>query len=58
MIKTITLKIDVENDVDAYFLVNKIGNLNFTGKVKIKEAKYNNKTTAFAKRSDRQKFLK
>ena len=54
----ITLKVEVNDDVEAYFLVNKIQNIHFLTGVKVKEAKYKNKTVTFAKQKDRQRFLK
>ncbi|KKN18197.1 hypothetical protein LCGC14_0958330 [marine sediment metagenome] len=56
--KILELKIEVESDVEAYFVVNKITQLNFLSNIKVKEAKYNGKTHLFDSNKKRKGFLK
>ncbi len=56
--KILELKIEVESDVEAYFVVNKITQLNFLSNIKVKEAKYNGKTHIFETKKKRKDFLK
>ena len=56
--KTLELKIEVENDVEAYFVVNKLTQLNFLTAVKVVEAKYKGKTHLFGTKKKRRGFLK
>lgn len=56
--KIVELKIEVDSDIEVYFLVNKIVTLGFLEGVKVKEVKYNGKTTIFDSKKKRKDFGK
>lgn len=56
--KIVELKIEVDSDIEVYFLVNKIVTLGFLEGVKVKEVKYNGKTTILDSKKKRKDFGK
>lgn len=54
----ITIKVEVNDDKEAYFLVNKLSQLNWLENIKVKEATYKGKTTTFTATKKPKHFLK
>jgi len=54
----ITIKVEVNNDVEAYFVVNKLNTMGFCENVKVIEANYKNKKHLLGDKTKRKNFLK
>jgi len=54
----LVLTIEVNNDAEAYFAINKLTTVNFLTGVKVIQAKYKGKTHTFDSKKKRKDFLK
>lgn len=56
--KIVTIKVEVNDDKEAYFLINKLNTINWLENVKVKSVNYKGKDTAFTTAKGRRNFLK
>ena len=54
----ITIKVEVNDDKEAYFIVNKLNQVHWLEGVKVKQVVYRGKTTVFTTGGQRRNFLK
>ena len=56
--RIMTIKVEVNDDKEAYFIINKLNTIHWLENVKIKEANYRGKTTSFNTGKGRRNWLK